>query len=200
MSAEPDKQDLTNLTAGLFALTAAFIGLQGSFNFSSVTNGFLAGFLALGARELGQRSVAQQIRAKVDVKLSKPGLALTLLGAVAGFFSSYPLALIFPLFNSYSNDRYESWGRDIDVVWTKRRYWIASMGMIAMLSTAFITYSLGAFMISKSISLFVLFQLIPLKETPLIDGDLDGAHILIHSGFAWVGFIAFGILGLALPL
>lgn len=200
MRALPDRQDLVNLGIGLIATTVAFIGLNLDLGFNGVLTAFITAFLAIGMREAGQRTVAHFIVADVDVNLSKPGTGTTFLGAVAGFFASFPFALIFPIYNSYSNKRYESWGKDIDVVWTKRRYWIASMGMIFMLLTAWIAYGLNAFNVSRGICIFVLFQLVPLKETRLIEGDLDGAHILIHSGFSWVGFIAFAILGVAAPL
>lgn len=140
------------------------------------------------------------MNAEVTVELSEPGTAATLVGAATGFLTSFPFTLIFPIYNSYSNKRYESWGYEVDVVWTKRRYWIASVGMISMLLTAWISYGFEAYTISKGICIFVLFQLIPLKETPLIEGDLDGSHILIHSGFTWVAFIALAVLGVAAPL
>lgn len=200
MSALPDEADIINLAIGLIAVTAAFTGLSQATDIGTVLTAFATAFLAIGAREAGQRIVGQLMNAEVTVNLSKPGTGATLVGAVAGFVSSFPFALIFPIYNSYSNKRYESWGYEVDVVWTKRRYWIASIGMIFMLLTAWIAYGFEAYTVSKGICIFVLFQLIPLKETRLIEGDLDGSHILVHSGIAWVAFIAFAVLGVAAPL
>lgn len=200
MSAAPSEEDLKNLGVGLVATTVAFTGLSQATSFNAGFNAFLAAFLAIGARETGQRAVGQLMNAEVTTELSVPGTATTFAGAIIGFLTSFPFALIFPIYNSYSNKRYESWGYEVDVVWTKRRYWIASVGIVFMLLTAWFAYGFGAYTVSKGICIFALFQLIPLKETPLIEGDLDGSHILIHSGFAWVAFIAFSVLGIAAPL
>lgn len=200
MSAEPDNQDLKHLAVGLLAVAVALAGFNQATEFNSLLPVLAAAFLAIASRELGQRAVGQLVNAEVDVELSKPGALITLLGAAVGYLASFPFAFILPIYSSFSNRKYESWGYEIDFVWVKRRYFIATFGMIAMLLTAAVSYSIGAHTVSKGISLFALFQLLPLKENRLIEGDTDGAHILIQSGFTWLTFVAFATLGVAAPL
>ncbi|MFB6245600.1 MAG: hypothetical protein ABEJ03_04625 [Candidatus Nanohaloarchaea archaeon] len=200
MVAGPDLNDLENLFLAAAAITVALTGFYGSLESSSIRNASIAASAALLSREVLQRAVARFIKTEVHTELSKTGTALTVAAGVFSYVTSTPVVFAVTVFSEFSNRRYESWGYSIDVPWVKRRYWMAWTGIAGMLLTAFAAHSLQAYTVSRSISIIALFALLPMKENLLVEGETDGARILIHSGFMWLLLTGLALLGAVSPL
>ncbi|PSH01583.1 MAG: hypothetical protein BRC26_03255 [Nanohaloarchaea archaeon QH_8_44_6] len=112
------------------------------------------------------------------------------------FLTSLPIILLFPIFNSFSVESYEHWGKSIDAMWIKRKYWIVSGGVISMLTFYSVFQYFGMPQISEAISLFLVFQLLPFNYSNIPTGPLDGSVIIRWSGFMWLIFMGSAILTL----
>ncbi|MFB6158663.1 MAG: hypothetical protein ABEJ95_03295 [Candidatus Nanohalobium sp.] len=197
---KPSKKDALNmLLAGLVVGTgfAAYRDVTSPGRFMAVT---LLGPLAVFFRELGQRTVAHFMEADVHTELSTEGSVTTLLVAFLSYISVFSLALLIPVSSGYSNRSYENWGKGIDAIWAKREYWLAASGITTLLIAWLLSFIAGFQVLAEMTALFAFFQLLPLDEEKSFCGKLDGAYIILWSGFMWLIFTGLTIIALTVSV
>ena len=197
---DPTIEDLKNLFLGGLVVGAGFAGFKQFVSIKMLLLSLFLGVLTVSFRELGQRIVGQWMDAQVDSKLSRSGAATTLLIGIFSYFSTLSLVFLTPVYSVFSGESYEHWGKDIDAIWAKRKYWMVSSGIITLLIGWFIAYSLNISLLAEIISLFTFFQLLPLDSHKKICGKLDGAHIILWSGFTWLIFTGLTIIAMILTI
>lgn len=193
-------EELKNFLLGAVVVAAGFIAFKHEYRISTAVFYLLAAFLVLFVRELSQRITAHLMNGYVDLRFSQHGAVITVLAAILSVFTGLPVILLIPVWNDYWNRNYESWGYEIPVLYSKREYWIASMGIVFLLLTWFAAYLLDFHQLSQAVALFTFFQLMPFRENSFTDGVMDGAYILLHSGFVWLVFIGISVAGILLPV
>lgn len=181
--------ELNNLVVAGLVVAASFLAFRHSFGLKTIVFYMIVSFLVLGVREFGQRAVAQLMDAQVELELSPEGSVTSIFGAILATVTGLPIILLFPVTNSYDIEKYEQWGKDIDAMWAKREYWLASSGITALLLGWGISYSLGMSQIAAAFSMFTMFQLMPFDYSQIPTGKLDGATIIRWSGFVWLLFV-----------
>lgn len=112
------------------------------------------------------------------------------------FLTSLPIILLFPLFNDYDVESYEHWAKSIDAMWIKRKFWIASGGILSLFLGWGILWSTGLKTGAEIFSLFLVFQLLPFDYSQIPTGALDGSIIIRWSGFIWLVMMGLAILSL----
>lgn len=196
----PTDEELWKLAVAGLVVAAGFTAIQWEVETGKLALILFSSFLAVSIREVGQRTVAEWMDASVETELSLEGSLVTLAVAALGFITSLPLIALFPLENSFSGKRYEHWGKSIDVIWMKRQYWIAASGIVALIASWSISYIAGFQTVAGVISVFTVFQLLPFDYSEIPTGKLDGAYILLHSGFMWLTMFGFSLLAAALTV
>jgi len=194
----PDMEELNYLVAAVLATGAAFTAFHGALDISGALFYTFIGLSVILVRELGQRTIAQWMKAETELHLSLEGSILTVLGAAASVLTQLPIILLFPVHNSFSITKYEHWGRQIDAMWSKREYQIVSGGIVALLLAWLVSFQLGYAAAANAFALFALFQLLPFDYKKIPTGRLDGSIILRVNSFRWLVFFALTLLALAL--
>lgn len=183
---KPSNEDLRNFIYASLITGFAFFGFFRDLSFRGGVFSLLMGFLVLGLRELGQRSMGQLLDADIDLHLSVQGAAVTVLGGVASLVFSMPIILLFPVENDFSSKSHVQWGKSIDAVWMKRKFWIAYTGVIFLFLAAILSIVSGISDVAVAFLVFLGFQLLPFDYKDIPTGCLDGAYILRWSGFTWL--------------
>jgi hypothetical protein len=194
----PSVDDLNSFAAGTLIMSTAFIAFYGDLSIDSMVFFTAVSAAILFARELGQRTIAQWMEAQVDLEISMEGSLITVFGAAASFLSSLPIILIFPVFNEHDVESYEHWGKSIDAMWIKRQYWIVSGGIMTLFATWIIFNTLNLTMAAESVSMFLIFQLLPFDYSRIPTGPLDGSIIIRWSGWIWLIFMGTALISLLL--
>ncbi|MFB6100397.1 MAG: hypothetical protein ABEK16_03920 [Candidatus Nanohalobium sp.] len=196
----PGKEDIQNFLIGGVTVGAAFSAYKQVTAPKTFAVFILFGLITLFFRELGQRVVAHWMEADVSSELSREGAVATILVAAFSYVSVFNLAFLVPVFSEYSNKRYEHWGKGIDAIWAKREYWLAASGITTLLLGWFTVYSLGFQNLAELTALFTFFQLLPLDEEKPLCGQLDGAYIIMWTGFMWLIFMGTTIIAMILSV
>jgi hypothetical protein len=191
---KPTKNDVQNFALGGTTLGAAFSGYKQVTEPETVLVFITFGLISLFFRELGQRVIAHWMESEVELKLSKEGAVTTVFVAMFSYISVLSLVFLVPVSSSFSAKSYEHWGKSIDAIWAKRKYWLVSSGIVSLFCAWALAYSSGISNLAELISLFTFFQLLPLDEHKKICGKLDGAYIMLHTGFTWVIFMGITII------
>lgn len=189
--------------AAALAVLAAVVGLSGfhrSLSPEIILPVAAAAVLATVVRIAGQKIVGSMMRARAEMVLSREGSVISVAVAAAAFVFEAPLALVLPLRSEFDNTRYELWGFDVDVVWPKREYWIATGGVISILLLWAGGLALGAHVFSKSVGVFALSQMVPMNDFEFYEGKTDGAYIILHSEMTWVLLLGVSIIASVAPL
>jgi hypothetical protein len=194
------ESDIKNIFISGIVVGSAFAAFKQVTNIQTIL--FLAffGLITVSSREIGQRMVGQWMDAQVDTELSKNGAITTLVIAMFSYLSSLNLAFIVPIFSDFSGESFEHWGKSIDAIWAKRKYWMTASGILTLLLSWAISYTAGLTMLAEMISLFTFFQLLPLDSHKQVSGMLDGAHIIMWSGFMWLIFTGLTIIAMILTI
>jgi len=150
------------------------------------------------SREIGQRMVAQWMDAYIDLEFSMEGAGTSLFGAVIAYLTGFSVILLFPLTSSFSGKKYEHWGKSIDAIWAKRQYWLAVGGLMTLFSGWYIGYVFEYQLFTELASLFLFFQLMPFDYEVIPTDRLDGAYVLLWSGYTWL--ITMGVTIITLVL
>lgn len=195
---KPSVDELKYFIAAVIITGAAYTAYTRSYEIG--TAGFFLGVAALilFTRELGQRAIAQAMDADVELHISFQGSIITAFGAFITIVTSLPFILLFPVYNTYSTERYEHWGKSIDAIWLKRQFWLASGSIVFLFLGWALSYWLGYLKVAEAYSLFTLFQLMPFDYPAIPTGKLDGSVILKQSGFMWL--LYFGITWVTLAV
>lgn len=193
-------EEVKNFLLASVVVAAALIALDRIYEPLHMLRYILVAPLLLGLREFGQRLTAQQMDAYVETEFSRQGSIFSIATAIFAVLIDLPLIILLPIYNTFDNKEYESWGYEIDVVWSKREYWLAAIGIVFVMLLWPVFMYLGWHNLATAIGLFTGFQLIPLKESALMEGTSDGAYILLYSGFVWTALFGLSILMAALPL
>lgn len=193
---KPSVDELNNFVAASLVLSVAFMAFKDVFSLGGALTYIAISGLVILSRELGQRTVAHWMEAESELNFSIEGAATTLISAIISFLTQLPVIALFPVFNSHDIESYEHWGKSIDAMWLKRKYWIVSSGVVSMLSFWLITNYLQFSQASEAISLFLIFQLLPFNYSKIPTGPLDGSVIIRWSGFMWIVFMGIAILSL----
>lgn len=180
------EEDVINLVAGaVIAAIALFLFFRNP-TFELGLQVVFAAVIAVAAREFGQRTVANFMHGRIESNFSTGGGAISIVFGCLALVFQAPLALIVPLYSNIRYERHELWGYDVDVLWSKRKYWIGAAGVTTVLLTWIPFYLLDLKVISASLGVFALSQMAPFNETEFFEGRTDGAHILLVSGLAWL--------------
>jgi len=194
------EEDAKNFLLAILVMTAAFTAFFRDFNLDSILVFGLASVLILGLRELAHRTVAYYMTAYTDLDFTRTGAILTIITAMAAVALDQPLIFLIPVSSEFRNVPYESWGYEIDVVWSKREYWFAAAGMAVVLIAGVTANYLGYERIALATAVFAFYQMLPFRENSIVEGSLDGAYILLNSGFIWLLFVGISILTIALSI
>lgn len=187
--------EINNLVVAILTVAAAFTAFSGVLELQNSIFYLGVATLVLGAREFGQRTIAQWMEANVDLNLSMKGSVITILGAAAAIITNLPIIIMVPVANSFSVKSYEHWGKDIDAMWLKREAWITYGGIGALLIGGFISTLLNLERLQTAFFLFSAFQLLPFDNHGLPTGTLDGSYILKQNGFYWIAFMFLSLTG-----
>jgi len=199
-NAAPDSEDFQNFLIASAVTGAAFTAFSGSFTLENLVFYLVAGIVVIALRETGQRTVAHWMDSYVDLKVSTKGSTTTLLAAGFSVVSDFSLILLFPITSEFSGKSYEQWGKEVDAMWIKRKYWISSSGIIALWTGWIAAYMFSMNDIAGAISIFTIFQLMPFDYETIPTDPLDGATILRWSGFIWLIMTGLSIIMLALTI
>ncbi len=197
---QPSRIDIQNFLLGGTAVGAAFSAFKNVTEPSTIILFVFFGLLTLFMRELGQRIVGHWMEAEVELELSRGGAVTTLFVALFSYISVFAIIFLTPVSSSYSAKSYEHWGKSIDAIWAKRQYWLASSGITMLLISWFFAYLMDFSHLAEMISLFTFFQLLPLDENKKICGKLDGAYILLWTGFMWLVFMGITVIAMILSV
>lgn len=192
----PSVDEINNFVGATLVTAVAFIAFKEALSVNEALFYTAVSGTVLLTRELGQRLIAHWMEAEVELNFSVEGSLTTLFGAMMSFLTSIPVILLFPIFNSFDVESYEHWGKSIDAMWIKRKYWIVSGGVISMLTFYSVFQYLGMPRVSEAISLFLVFQLLPFDYSNIPTGPLDGSIVIRWSGFMWLIFMGSAILTL----
>lgn len=179
------KKELKNYVLPVIIIGAALTAYFGDLGLRIVSIYLAIGLLAFSVREAGQRVIAQWMDAYVDTEISVNGSLLTLSVAFISSVTAISIALIIPVVNSYRVESHEHWGKSVDAMWSKRQYWIALGGIIALTTFSTVALSLGSTTMAQGLLVFTLSQMVPLRDI-VIEGSTDGTFILFHSGITWL--------------
>ena len=196
----PSENDLKNFLIGGATVGAAFAAYKQVADLPTFALFIVFGLTTLFFRELGQRIVAQWMESEVHTELSKEGAVTTVIVGLLSYISVFSLAFFVPVSSSFSAPSYEHWGKGIDAIWAKRQYWLASSGIVFLLVGWALVYSLGVSALAELIALFTFFQLLPLDKEKKITGKLDGAYILLWTGFTWLIFMGLTVIMMVLSV
>ena len=196
----PEREDIQNFLLGSLIVGAAFSAYKQATAPKTVALFLLFGMITLFFREIGQRVVAHWMEADVHTELSREGSFMTILIAAFSYISVFSLAFLVPVSSGFSNNRYEHWGKGIDAIWAKRKYWLASSGITMLLLGWIAVYSLGLSNLAELVALFTFFQLLPLDDEKPVCGQLDGTHIIMWSGFMWLIFMGITVITMILSV
>ncbi len=181
----PTFEDLQAFAASTLVVTICFWVFK-DFAYTSIPYIMLISGLVILSREIGQRTVAQWMDAYIDLQTTLNGSATSLFGAFLAFITGLPIILLFPLTSSFSGKKYEHWGKSIDAIWAKRQYWLATSGLTTLFTAWMIAYTYGFQLFAELSALFMFFQLMPFDYEMIPTERLDGAYILLWSGFTWL--------------
>lgn len=190
--------EINYLVVAILVSAAAFIAFSGSLTLENTGFYLAVAALVIGAREFGQRTVAQWMEASVDLSLSMQGSMMTILGTALAVITDLPIIMLFPVTNSFSVESHEHWGKSIDAMWLKREAWIVYGGTFALFIGAFTSTVLDFGRVADAFFLFNIFQLMPFDNGNVPTGALDGSYILKQNGFYWLIFMATSLTGFLL--
>lgn len=194
------EEDAKNFGLALLVMTAAFTAFFRDFQIASILFFGVVSALALGVRELSHRAIAYLMNAYNQLEFSRNSAILSIITAILAVAFDLPLIFLAPVWSEFENKQYESWGYEVDVIWAKREYWFAATGITFLIVIGTLAYYFGYERASLAISLFTAFQLLPFYENSLVEGSLDGAQILLQTGFMWLLFFGASIVGIALSI
>lgn len=193
----PSIDEINNFFGALIVTSVAFIGFKDALTVRGAIFYLAVSSAIIISREIGQRLVGHWMEAEVELNFSIEGSLTTVIGAAVSFLTSLPVIVLFPVFNSFDVESYEHWGKSIDAMWIKRKYWIVSGGVLSLL----ISWTLFQYMqlpaVSEAFSLFLIFQLLPFDYSGIPTGTLDGSIIIRWSGFVWLIYMGTALLTLA---
>lgn len=193
----PTFEDLKAFTGATLVVAACFAAFKSS-GISGLPYIVLVSGLVVFSREIGQRMVAQWMDAYIDLEFSMEGSATSLLAAVFAFLGNVPVILLFPLTSSFSGKKYEHWGKSIDAIWAKRQYWLAMGGLTTLFGAWYLSFVFEFQLLMELSSLFLFFQLMPFDYKFIPTDRLDGAYVLLWSGFTYLISIGVSIIALVL--
>lgn len=183
---KPEISDLKALLVSIFITGIAFTAFYGDITIENTAIIMIFSSLIIISREIGQRITAEWMGAYVNLEKSIEGISTTLLFAIIALLSDSRLIALFPLQSSFEGHKYEHWGKSVDAIWMKRQYWLTSTGILAMLILGFLSWILNLTTLAQMTFLFALFQMLPFNHPLIPTGKLDGAYILMWSGFMWL--------------
>ena len=193
----PTVEDLQAFTTSTLVVAFCFWAYK-DLAYSSIPLLIAVSGLVILSREIGQRTIAQWMDAYIDLKTTLNGSATSLFGAFMSLITGLPIILLFPLTSSFSGKKYEHWGKSIDAIWAKRQYWLATSGLTTLFAAWMIAYHYSFQLFAELSALFLFFQLMPFDFELIPTGRLDGAYILLWSGFTWLVMMGTTIVMLTL--
>jgi hypothetical protein len=193
----PTVDDLQAFAVSSLVVAAAFLAFR-DLSFKALPFVIFTSALVIFSRELGQRLVAQWMDAYIDLELSHEGSITSIVGAGIAFLTGLPIILLFPLTSSFSGKKYEHWGKSVDAIWAKRQYWLIMGGLTTLFLSWLLAYSFDLQAFAELSSLFMFFQMMPFDYKAIPTGKLDGAYVLLISGFSWLIGMGISILMLSL--
>ncbi|WP_414838209.1 hypothetical protein ACK3SF_02305 [Candidatus Nanosalina sp. VS9-1] len=200
ISGFPDAEDGKNFVVASIVTGLAFAAFYQDFTVSGLAFFSLASAAIVFSREVGVRSAVNLLDGYVDLEVSSSGATTTLFGAILSIASGIGVILLFPLFSEASRERYEQWGKSTDVIWARYSFYISALGIVALLFSWFITYSLELTQLAQMYGIFAFFQMMPFDYSGIPTGPLDGAKIIRWSGFYWLLFTGLSLLAIVLTL
>lgn len=184
-SFKPEPAEIKALLIATFALTAALAAFYQTISITTILTLAVISATTLAVRELGQRIVAQNMQAYVELDTDQEGLSTTFLGAIIAAITGFGILLMFPIESKFSGRKYEHWGKSIDAIWAKRQFWLATGGIIALILVSTILFLMEFNTAAQIMVYFAFFQLLPFDFPMIPTGTLDGAYMLRWSGFMW---------------
>ncbi len=198
-SLDPTPEDLKSFAASSAVVAVCFWAFK-SAGWTQLPYYLLLGGLTVLSREIGQRMVAQWMDAYIELRTSVEGSATSLFGAFTALITGLPIILLFPLTSSFSGRKYEHWGKSIDAIWAKRQYWLTMGGLTTLFAAWYIAYLLNYQLLAEVTILFMFFQLMPFNYETIPTSKLDGAYILLWSGFTWLIVMGATLMAIAVTL
>ena len=193
----PTVKDLKAFASSTVVIAVCFLAYK-QLSYTRIPYFLAISGLVILSREVGQRTVAQWMDAYIDLQTTMNGLATSLFGAFLAFVTGLPIILLFPLTSSFSGKKYEHWGKSIDAIWAKRQYWLAISGITTLFTGWMLAYNFEFQLFAELSALFMFFQLMPFDYEAVPTERLDGAYILLWSGFSWLISMGVAIIMLVL--
>lgn len=200
ISGFPDFEDVKNFGIASCVTGLAFAAFYQEFTVTGLLFFILVSGLVIFSREVGVRSAVNILDGYVDLEVSSSGATTTLFGAILSIISPIGVILLFPVFSEASRKSYENWGKSTDVIWARYSFYISVLGIIALLASWLVFYSLEFMQIAQMYSLFAFFQMMPFDYSGIPTGPLDGAEIIRWSGFYWLMLTGLSLFAIVLTL
>lgn len=192
----PSVDELNNFVGATLVVAVAFIAFKDALTIEGAVFYTAVSAIVLLTREIGQRLIAHWMEAQVELVMSLEGSLTTLFGALMSFVTNLPIIFLFPVFNSSDVESYQHWGKSIDAMWLKRKYWIVSGGVVSMLLFWSFFQVINMPAVSEAVSIFLVFQLLPFNYSNIPTGPLDGSIVIQWSGFMWLIYMGSALLSL----
>ena len=193
---KPSIDEINNFAGAVFVTLIASVVFYRAYKVHTALLLLGASLFTILMREIGQRTIAQWMNAEVNLEFSPQGSVTTLIGALISFISGIPFIALFPVSSSFDVTGYEHWGKSIDAMWLKRKYWLVSGGIIALLIGRVLLGVLEFNRGAEILSIFLIFQMMPFNYSKIPTGALDGSIVIRWSGFMWLLFTGLAILSL----
>lgn len=195
---QPGKEDVRNLIVASLVFGVSFAAFFQSTQFKQILFYVLTSLIVLITREIGIRSAAQNMTAYVDTNLSLTGSIYSIFAAFTAVVLQVPVILLFPLWNEASMKSHEQWGKTVDALWLKRKFWLHTAGILALFTGWAFSSGLGMIFVARMYALTAFFFLLPFDYDNFSGGKLDGADILRWNGFYWLVLTGLSIVFYAL--
>ena len=200
ISGVPDLEDFKNLLLASAVTGLAFAAFYSDFSVQSLSFTVVASGLIIFSREVGVRTAVNLLDGYVDLEVSSSGSTTTLFGAIISVATGLGVILLFPLYSEVSRKDFENWGKEIDVIWSRYEFYVSALGIVALLLSWLVVYSLGFNKLAQMYGIFAFFQMMPFDYSGIPTGPLDGAYIIRWSGFYYLTLTGLSLLSIVLTV
>lgn len=197
---KPSRENIRDFVLISLVSGAALAFHWGGLNLENMVSSVLIASFVVLTREAAMRMIVHWMDGYIDTRISIEGSAVTLAGAMIAVITGLGFILLFPLKTDLDMKKYEQWGKGIDSMWAKKKFWVHGVGVLSLVVAGYLSLGADLHGLSRVYGLFAVFQLMPFNYPDIPTGTLDGAHILRWSGWTWLIEMGLSLILVALTL